>query len=358
MAYLKAGHLKRNPRWRVGLNRVRGRELAAIGALRKVESVMSGLPLRWVGAVFFVIGCLPLLGYLVVIGYVPPNLLGIVGLASIASFWLLSLWVIMTVVMFGVTAVAFLYGVKNLDWRTTVLGQIGPLCFVVGLLFHSYGFWFSAPLVVCTLFALGWTVMRLLREQPRRSRKGMVLAVAALVFGGSLVSLAVFLVVAHSAFLGYRNISDSSWVIAVWAVAIAVLICANAAATHVRAAPLAIWFFCFVSSGLMVLALGSPSYVASLVAAKVGLRLPGTVELQVPMSTCIAVVAATKGPGKNAEAGPVTVCASPVNTLLVDAQLRWGDRWLVAVKAINGMRLPEPSVRVTIPDQGTELILR
>lgn len=359
MANPKAVHLKQNSRWRARLSSAKSKEPPVIANLRRVESLMSGLPWKWVGAFLFAIGCLPLFGYLLVIDYVPPNLLGIVGLASIASIWLLLLWAIITAVMFGVTAVAFVYGVKHLDLRTTVLGQVGPLCAVLCWLLWSYGLWFSVPLVACTVGAMAWTLIRLLCENPRRNGGEVFLAVAALLLGGALVSLAVLLVVTHSSsVLAYRGTPVSLWTGASWLAAIVVLICANAVATNVRAAPLAVWGVCFVSSGLMVLALGGPSYVASVVATKVGLRLPGTVGVLVPMSTCVSVVAATERGVKHSEAGPVPPCASASNALMVDVDLRWGDRWLVAVKSINGMRLPEPSVRLTIPDKDTELVFR
>lgn len=186
----------------------------------------------------------------------------------------------------------------------------------------------------------------------------MFQALAALLLGGTLVSLAVLLVAAHSYVLGHRHSFDGWWVIASWVGVIVVLICANAVITHVRAMPQAVLVFGFVCSGLIVLVVGGPAYVTSLVATKVGLRLPKTVEVFVPMSTCASVLAATERREKHSEAGPVPPCASVSNTLMVNVDLRWGDRWLVAVKSINGMRLPEPSVRLTIPDKDTELVFR
>ena len=318
--------------------------------------MMSGLPWKWVGALLFAIGCLPLFGYLLVIDYVPPNLLGLVGLASIASVWLLLLWSVMTVVMFGVAAAANLYRVKNLDWRTTLLGQSGPFFLLVGFFFRSWGLWFSVLCAVFGLCAIGWTFIRLWREQPKRKAEGMLHAAAALLFGGALVSLAVLLIGAHSARLGFLG-DPGAWTIAWWLSATLLLICANAAATYVRAAPLAVWALCFVSSGLIILAVAGPRYVAAVVASQVGLRLPGTVEILVPTGTCLAVVAAVERLQKQADRDLVPTCERAVNTLSVEVQLRWGDRWLIAAKSVNGRPLPKSGVRLTIPDKDTELVL-
>lgn len=358
MGSFKSSEPKRSFRWKERLEGTKQKEPLAISRLRRIEAVMSGLPWKWVGALLFAIGCLPLFGYLFVIDYVPPNLLGIVGLASIASIWLLLLWLVTTVVMFGVTVAAFLYEIKKLDWRTTVLGQLGSLCVMICWLFGAQGPWVRIFFSICAIGSIFLTLVRLRSGKSGRSKWETFLAFAALLLGGALVSLAVLLVVTHSSMLGYRGSSIGWWTLVSWGGAIAVLICANAASMHVQAAPLAIWTFCFVCSGVMVLLLGGPSYVTAVVAAKVGLRLPGIAEVMVPMNTCVSAMAAIERKWKHSENGPVPPCEAASNTLLVEVQLRWGDRWLVAVKSINGMRLPEPSIRMTIPDKDTELIFR
>ncbi|MBF9264574.1 hypothetical protein [Paracidovorax cattleyae] len=358
MVSFKSSQPKRSFRWKERLEGKKQKEPLAISRLRRIESMVSGLPWKWVGALLFAIGCLPLFGYLVVIDYIPPNLLGIIGLASIASIWLLLLWLGTTVVMFGVTVAAFLYEIKKLDWRTTVLGQLGPLCVMICWLFGPQGLWVRILFPICAIGSSFITLVRLGGGNPEKSKWETFLAFAALLLGGTLVSLAVLLVVTHSSMLGYRGSSNGWWTLVSWGGAIAVLICANAASMHVQAAPLAIWTFCFVCSGLMVLILGGPSYVTAAVAARVGLRLPGIAEVMVPMNTCLSAMAVTERKWKLAEKGPVPPCEAASNTLLVEVQLRWGDRWLVAMKSINGMRLPEPSIRMTIPDKDTELILR
>ncbi|CAN7193899.1 hypothetical protein [Acidovorax sp. Leaf78] len=324
--------------------------------MRKVEAVTSGLPWKWVGALFFVVGCMPLLGYLIFVGYVPTNLLGLLGLAGISSVWLLLLWTLITVLMFGVVATAVVYEVKNLNWRTTLLGQLGPFFLLMGIFFRPLGLWFSVLCAVCGLCAIVWTLARLWREQPRRETEGFLLAIVALLLGGPLVSLGVLLIGAHSARLGLLG-DPGVWTIALWCGATVVLICANAAVTYVRAAPVAVLALCFFSSGLIVMAVAGPRYVTAVVASQVGLRLPGTVEILVPTSTCATVIAAAKRLEKLTGADPQPICERAVNTLSVEVQLRWGDRWLIAAKSVNGTPLPKPGVRLTIPEKDTELIL-
>lgn len=356
MTNQKTGRAVWSARWRTRRDRAESREPTVLRTLRRVEPTLSGLPGKLIGALFFAIGCMPLLVYLLFIGYVPTNLLGLLGLAGISSVWLLFLWAVMTVLMYGVAAAAVLYEVKNLDWRTTLFGQIGPFCLLLGFFLRSVGLWFSILSIVCGICAIGWTFGRLWREQPRRKADGMFLAAVALLCGGTVVSLAVLFIGAHSARLGFLD-DPGMWTIAWWLGATILLICANAAATYVRAAPLAVWAICFVSSGAIVLAVAGPRYVAAVVASQLGLRLPGTVEILVPKNTCMTVVEAAKRLKKQVELVPQPTCEHAVNTLSAEVQLRWGDRWLIAAKSINGTLLAKPGVRLTIPDKDTELVL-
>lgn len=343
-------------RWRARRLGASQKESVALSVLRRMESTLNGLPFKWVGLFAFAVGCTSLFGYLHAIDYVPPNVLGLVGLAGIASVWLLVLLIAMTVLMFGATALVSILEFNSLDWLAVLVGQTGALLTVAAWVAIGQSPW--APFVMGTLGigAMAWTVNRL--HAGRSSKvEDFILAVTALFLGGLCLVLGVLFVIQSMADYEYTQ-NIGFWRLASWVLVMFALIVVNAAAAHFKAAPVVFWSSALLATAAMVLAVAGPGFVVTIVASKVGLRLPRVVELQVPQSTCKAVLSAIESKSSLADAGPVPtpLCVDGANFMSAIVQLRWGDRWLIIAKSINGIHLPDRGGRLTIPDKDTELI--
>lgn len=345
-------------RWRAQGYKSPSNRQSTLSRLRLLEKSLGEFPLKGLGVASLAVGASTLFGYLVLIDYVPPNLLGMVGLAGIASAWLFVLWGVLTMMMFGPTVAIFANDIRDLGWRVIALGQLGPVCLIVARALRSDPWGLSMSFLVLGVLAITGTFAMLWREKPRMNSRRLCLTLFALFIGGLTVAVGVFLVIRSMGLHTGVDFENPPVTFALWVLVLLVLISVNAALPLMRLEPVIVWCGGFVATALMVLVLGGPSLIVSVVAAKVGLRYPGVVRLQVPFETCRSVFAATETAATaHAEAGPVPACIQGVNTLVTRVQLRWGDSWLVSPVSINGMRLPYRVPRVSIPDKDIVLVL-
>lgn len=319
-----------------------------------VQHRLGEFPFKVAATCAFVLGCAMLYAYLVSIGYVPSDLLSLFGLATLTSVWLLLFWVLVTVAMFGAVFSLSAYEVEPPNAQTLFVGQLsGALLGIWWVLKASsmaVPFGIAGGVFTVLLFFLLWA------EKPRRSFFFFALTVLALILGGALVPLGVYILVFASGISESPPVSWYDWRLLVGLVLLLSLLAVNTAASRSRVPSHVFWAIGATSVAVLFLVM-TGWYVPAVLAERVGVRLPGVVTLSVPKNTCALIFSATEGSSKHADAGPVPGCAEEHSFVRAQVQLRWSGRLLLVVKSVNGMNVRDDSPRVTIPDDGTQLIL-
>ncbi|WP_447775127.1 hypothetical protein [Variovorax boronicumulans] len=327
-------------------------------SLTVLRMIADDYPWKTAGFIAFLVGCGALYGYFVSIDYVPPDLMGTMALGSIAALWLFLIWSCMTIVLFGTAAVIAAYEVKALNWLTVFLGQwVSTLCLIASV-FRKHDWWWLAAVVGAA--AAAGTAYRMLHEKPRRPWGDLFMAAAAILLGGSFLPMGAYLAIDTTGV--FRSPPDSwmDWRLIAFPVLLIGLMVANtfAVSAKARVSAVVVWFGCLLATAAVFLAFGGPAYVGTVVAERVGLRLPGLSTLSVSKETCTRVVAATQPKGDLESGGKMPSCDEVLNLIRAEVQLRWSGRWLLAVTEIKGIKVRVDAPRVTIPDDGTQLVLK
>lgn len=327
-------------------------------SLTVLRTIADGYPWKTVGFIAFLVGCGALYGYFVSIDYVPPDLMGIMALGSIAALWLFLIWSCMTIVLFGTAAVIAAYEVKRLSRLTIFIGQWASTLCLAAWVFRTFDWW--GLVAVAGGVAAAGTIYRLFREKPRRSPLDFFMAAAAIFLGASFLPMGAYLAIDTTGV--FRNPPDSwiDWRFVAFPVLLVALMLANtfAANANARVNAVVVWGGCLLATAAVFLALGGPAYIGTVIAERVGLRLPGVSTLSVSKETCLRVVAAIQPKVVPSGGSDVLPCDEVLNLIRAEVQLRWSGRWLLAVKEIKGTRVRVDAPRVTIPDDGTQLVIR
>ncbi len=326
--------------------------------MKELKSKIDSIPWKAGSTVAVVLGGAALYGYSLSIDYLPPDLLALVGLGSIAAVLFVAIWLGLTVVMFGTVAAVTAYEVERLHWTTVMLGQGSVLCFLFAwALRRSDGIWL-VPAVLGAA-AVIWTMYLLISERPRRKPGEVFLAASAVFLGGVLVVYGLVLFFAGTGIFTQPTNGWSDWRVWVVPTLLALLIAGNAffVTAKSRLNPIAIWLVCAVATGLAFVILSGPTYIGGLLATGVGVKLPGVSTISVSKETCTRIAQLTQMPPPHLDTRTIPACSETVNLVRADVQMRWGGRWLLLMKSINGEDISLDAPRVVIPDEGTHLVL-
>lgn len=317
---------------------------------------MSRVPITLVLSGAFGLGCALLHWYLVSIDYVPTDLLALLGLATLVSAWLAFLWVFLTLVLFATVFVVMLYEVEPPRFPILLLGQTSGVLCMLGLLFrqHVSGPYLFAAATIVALFCFA----QLLAERPARKAGPLAMSLLAMLFGGALIPLGVLLL----ALTGGSTPAAWQWESRTWVagsiVLLAILLLVNAKAVALKHHPLVIWVATLFATAVVFMSAVGWQAVPTILAERVGIRLVGSSTLVVPASTCrlIAVGLALKDTAERVRMA--SSCEAEAAVVVAQVQLRWAGRWLLAVDRVNDVPVPNGASRVTIPDEGTQLVLK
>lgn len=322
---------------------------------RRVWGRISQFPIKSATVVSFLVGCVLIYLYLMRIEYVPSDLLGLFGLATLVSVWLLLLWVFVTVPMFGTVFAAMSYEIRPRGSWATLSGQVG------GAWLFIWGATTKLPYAhyvgLAGAMALGFMLVMLWRDRPHPSIGTLFLTVVALTLGGSLIPMGVFILVWASGIAESKPETWADWRLLCGLAVLFLLLVANTAAVVRNIKPVVFWSLASVVVAALFVGFAGWWYVPAVLAERAGMKLPSVSTMTVSKETCVRLMAATEMQQSHGEAGPVPQCSELVNFVRAEVQLRWGGRWLLVVRSINGMQISADAPRVTIPDDGTQLVI-
>ncbi|GKS93055.1 hypothetical protein [Acidovorax sp. SUPP2825] len=330
-------------------------ERAFIDRARRFHERVSQFPFKLATVASFIVGCVLIYLYLMRIEYVPSDLLGLFGLATLVSVWLLLLWVFVTIPMFGTVFAAMSYEVRPRGWWATLSGQIGGawlfIWWMTKTVPYAHYVGLAGAIALVVMFLMLW------RDRPHPSIGTLFLTVAALTLGGSLIPMGVFILVWASGIAESKPDSWADWRLLCGLTVLLLLLVANTAAVVRNIRPVVFWSVASVVVAALFVGFAGLWYVPAVLAERVGVKLPGESTMTVSKETCLRLMAVTEMRQPHGEAGPVPQCSELVNFVRAEVQLRWGGRWLLAVRSINGMHISGDAPRVTIADDGTQLVI-
>ncbi|GKS74216.1 hypothetical protein AVME950_04990 [Acidovorax sp. SUPP950] len=342
---------------------ITGRELANITAPvayangsaldRRFADVFKQFPFKLAATIAVAAGWVLLHMYVASIDYVPHDLLALVGYAGMASAWLLVLWILTTLVMFGPAAAVHAYEVDNPPIPALFAGQAAGALLLAAVAWpeKSIQFWLA---IGSGVFA-GLTVLCLAKESPRRNLPNMFLAFFAPVGGGLSAVLGVLILVQASG-VGQPQF-DTGWRLAAGGAVLLLIFRINVWAATRRKRMTIVWPLCAAVVAVLFVLMTKWWYVPTVIAMQIGLKLPGVTTLSVNRATCDRLMAVTERTRTHNDAGPVPQCSEAANYVTAEVQLRWGARWLLSLRTINGLQISDTAPRVVVPDDGTFLLL-
>lgn len=320
----------------------------------RVQKQIGQFPFKGAAISAFVVGCAMLYAYLMSIGYMPSDLLSLFGLATLTSVWLLLLWVLVTAAMFGTVFMLSANDVKAPTPQALFFGQLSGTLLCLWWLFKSssaaYPLGVVAGVFVVLLIRFLWI------ERPRRSFFWFSVTILALLLGGAFIPGGVLILIYASGISESPPVSWYDWRFLVGLVLLFILFAVNTAAARSKVPPPMFWVLGGWSVAVLFIGM-TGWYVPAVLAERVGVRLPGVVTLTVPKNTCTLIYSVTEASSQHTITGPVPGCTEGINFIRAQVQMRWGGRWLLVVKSVNGMNVRDDAPRVTIPDDGTQLVL-
>ncbi|RYF48504.1 MAG: hypothetical protein EOO27_35365 [Comamonadaceae bacterium] len=303
-----------------------------------------------------VVGNLILLGYFWQIGFMPQDLGALLGLGIVVSLGVLAAIMGALALITAAAMLPRLYELPTLTRNQTAAAwTVTGAPFVAWLLklfwpHHAQALWLLAGLLV--VLALVYLVRQLWSEPAWASQ----LASVASAVVGAFLGLAFLLLVLGE--LGRRQVSEG-WFLVVLAFGILLLFTINVLLTHADDWGIGAGVLLVVGILMATGVLSYQGYVPERVATILGLRYDDPVALRIPQASCELLVSAVK-PEEAAitEPVPAWACRPGSNAVTVRVDVRLGSRWLVRVLSVNGVKAEDAGVRLTLPDSGTELVLR
>lgn len=320
-------------------------KLTLLSLLRRVSYVRAV-------SVSFVVGCALLMMYLMSIGYVPPDLLSLFGLATLVSAWLAALWAFVTVALFAPVFTVLLYEIEAPRPKIMITGQASGTLLLLSLMpfTQPYALYMLVLGVVGAVGSLMWHV----RDQPKIGLDKRALTVAAMILGGAGIPLGVLLVVLTGGITKWPG----ELALGAGTALLVALHAANAYVARLKAPPVVIWIVSGLIAALVFLIAAGWQSVATTLAERVGIRLAGTSTLLVPEATCRLLAVGVSLHQPSAKPPLENTCSATASVLKASVELRWSGRLLLVVHQLNGIDVPAGAARMTIPEEGTQLLLR
>ena len=328
-------------------------------AVRNLFFSLNEIPLTALTAVSAVLGMGVLLRYFELIGFTP-DVGALVGLSVAAA---LTMLLLLLTILFALQAPIWFvraYELPLLSPLETICAQI-----VVFSILAVWVAWSQPPasgylilfllLLFCAFLALLLGSIGLYAKNAALSSlSSLVIGVGSLFPAYALLALIV---------MGAVDANLPTWL--VWlglTGALVVVSFVNGFSAHKTAGWKAGAVFSTVLVMLALFFVTPTGFVPSTVATLLGLRMKGEVNLRVGKSSCLTIMSAAYLHAKDVatsrwEEDAEESCREFGNRVNARVDLRWGNRWLLQVRSINGMNIDPAAPRITIPDLGTELVL-
>lgn len=315
-----------------------------------VSQLFAGIRLGPATALAAVIGNIILLGYFWQLGFMPTDLGPLLGLGVLVSLGVLAAMLVSLALVTATAMLPRLYELPELTRRQMAAAWTLPasvfVAWMTGLLWpdHLFTAWFLAalPASAGTLLVV---IQALDTPQPHK-----LLASAFCAAVGAFLGLAFLLLVLGELI---RVRLDSAWFLGVMVFGILLLFTFNVLLSRADDWGIAAGVLLVIAMLMGTVMLTYQGYVPQRVATLLGLRYDRPVELRVPQATCELLASTTKPIG---DAQPWR-CQAQGNAVKAHVDVRLGSRWLVRMTELNGRPTADQTVRITLPDDGTEMLL-
>lgn len=330
--------------------------LAAI-ELRRLWVTFNELPYQAIAFLSFAAGTGAIYRYFLSIEYWPGEIHLIVALAALAASGILLGVLALTALLFATVWMTKLYEINPVSPLYLFVGQVGAANIALAYLFRRLEYWpaFMILSILCSIY-MAW---RLVKGRHERTVLDALLTVVPPILGG-LFAMFALLVVASMA--GYsKNPQQRDWelIFAILSTALIAYFAANAFLTDKRLPFLYVVLIALACAVASIVFLAEKGAVSTALASKLGIRIDGVSELRVSEATCRHVTSSLFLENINDKSkSSLAHCQKESNRVMAEVLLRWGSRWLIIPKSINGWTTSNSTMKITIPDVGTELVFR